>query len=191
MPTLTDLTNAIVKSSATKLYGTVLTRPAILVTDGKNVTYACDVQIGQYDVTGQINQTSTDLLGVPGSSSWTLAQLLTVGSILRNVPIARNNYELIYADVGNAVELTRDASGQWTVTGFALEQPGTFTLVEVDLGNMTIGPITDLSIQGRVLTLGELGTLIAGGWGLVPFGASGLFVGGVLQQITGMTGIVP
>lgn len=191
MPTLTDLTNAITKSNATTLYGTVLSRPALLVTDGVSVIYACDVQIGEYDVTGRINQTSSYLLGVPGSSSWTLDELLTVGSILRNVPIARNNYELIYADVGNAVELTRDQSGQWQVTGFAQEQPGTFNLVEVDLGNMTIGTITDLSISGRLLTLGELGTIIAGGWGIVPFGASGLFVGGALKQITGMTGITP
>lgn len=182
MGTLTDLTNARIKSNAKTLYGTVLTRPALLVSDGINLTYCCDVQIGANDVTGRINQIKY-LLGVPGASHYNpLNDPLTTSNILRNVPIARANYDLIYADIGNAVILTRSASGQWEVTGFAQERPGTVTLVPVDLGTLTIGPIEDLSVTSRMLMLGELKDY-GGGFGVIPLGAIAVFVGGVFKEI--------
>jgi len=199
MPVLTDLAAAQVKRDAKILYGKVLSRPALLVSDGIDVTYACDVEIGPTDPTGRISQyytldrqgnprtdrkglTTPGLIsGLPGQQGWDIDASAMINSVLRNVTIARNNLDLMYADVGTPVTLTRSASGQWEITGFAQEMPGTYTMVPVDLGNMTIGTIIDLSIDGRLLSLGELGTLEP--FGTLPLGASAIFVGGVMMSI--------
>ena len=103
-------------------------------------------------------------------------------SILRNVPVARNNRELTFADSGTAVELQRDASGQWEVVGLSDEMPGTYTSFTVDLGTFAFGAVTDLGLVSRPLTYAELAT--HGGYGNVPYGAIGVFQGGVLLELT-------
>lgn len=179
---LTDQTKTLITGNPTVLYGKVVTRPALLVTDGQNQIYACDVDIGVTDPTGLIDQTQKYLGGVPGSSSFATGDDLVYGTILHNVSIARNNQSLLYADVGNPVVLQRDGSGQWQVTGFGTEMPGTRVRIAVDLGDLTIGSITDLSIVARPLQLGELATY-GGGFGLCPLGAVGLFVGGQFKGL--------
>jgi hypothetical protein len=72
--------------------------------------------------------------------------------------------------------MTRSASGQWQITGFSMEQPGTYNLVPVDLTTMEIGSVLDMSIDSRLLTFSELGSLEP--FGSLPLGASGIFSGG-------------
>lgn len=181
MPVLTDLTHAQIKRYTKYLYGKVLTRPALLVSDGVQVIYACDVDIGPTDPTGKIDQYKRSLDNLPGQEGWELGDDLIYSTILRNVVIARNNADLIYADVGTPVTLTRGATGQYEITGLAIEQPGTYVLIPVHMGSMTLGPIIDQTIDGRLLTLGEIGELRP--FGEIPWGASGIFVGGVLISI--------
>jgi hypothetical protein len=102
---------------------------------------------------------------------------------LRNVPIAAGNNQLVYAETGAAVVLRRTASGQYKVTGFAKEMPGTFIRVPVTIETLTLGPAENLSLSSRPLTLEELG-LYAGGFGLCPFGAIAVFRGSTLIRIT-------
>lgn len=189
MPVLTDLASASVKRGVKILYGTVMSTPALLVSDGVNAVYACDVNIGPTDPTGRINQythpdsdRSEKLTGLPGQHEWELSDSLTVNTVMHNVTIARNNADLIYAAVGSPVVLARSASGQWQITGFSQEQPGTYTLVPVNLGDGTLGTVMDLSLEARMLTLIELGGLRP--FGDIPLGAGGIFSGGVLLQIT-------
>jgi hypothetical protein len=181
---LTDLTKAMIVGNPNVLYGKVMSRPALLVTDGKNTVYACDVDCGITDPTGLIDQSQKYLGGIPGSlpDPYQSGDDLVYGTILRNVPIARNNDSLLYADVGNPVILQRDGSGQWQIVGFGQEMTGTRTRIAVDLGDLTIGSITDFSIDARPLTYAELGT-IGGGYGTCPYGAIGIFVGGRLKEI--------
>jgi hypothetical protein len=195
MPVITDVASAQVKRGVRRLYGTVLSKPAPLVSDGIELIWACDVDIGAFDPTGRNRQfgnkdddiTGTgddddDLLeGLPGQDSFDLDASLMIDTTLHNVVIARNNADLIYAEVGNAVTLERSQSGQWQVTGFSIEKPGTYTVIPVDLGNMTIGTVVDMSIDGHMLTLGEMGTLSP--FGVIPFGAAGVFRGGKLLRI--------
>jgi hypothetical protein len=101
---------------------------------------------------------------------------------LRNVPIARANRELLYAEVGAAVRLRRTESGRYEVSGFSQEQPGTYIRIPVTLSTFVLGPIEDESVTGRPLTYEELATLGAG-YGFCPYGAVGIFKGGVLQEI--------
>lgn len=181
--TLTDLTQAVVNSNVTVLQGQVVTRPALLVSDGTNTTYACDVDVAMPTLDGKYDQTTLDLTGVPGTDHYVVDDSITTGTILRNVPVANNNGQLRYADIGNAVVLQRSTTGQWQITGFSQQIPGTHTRVPVDLGASEIGNIIDLSITGRRLTFLELST-IGGGFGVCPFGASGLFVAGALEYIS-------
>jgi hypothetical protein len=103
-------------------------------------------------------------------------------TILRDVPIARNNRELVFADAGAAVTLRRSANGRYEIVGLSNELPGTYTVFTLDLGTFAFGPVIDLTLAARPLTLGELSSL--GSFGVTPLGAVGLFRGGVLQEIT-------
>lgn len=205
MAILTDVTVAEIDRRARVLYGTILTRPTITVSDGVSLTYGCDVDIGPTDPTGLITQYKIenteeswikrwlkDVFGIddgppdlvhnlPGQEEWKLGQDLIYGTVMRNVTISRANAELIYADVGAAVRLERTGTGEWQIMGFAIEQPGTYTVIPVNLDDMTIGPIADLSITTRLLTFGELGTF--DDFGVLPFGASAIFMGNVLQRV--------
>jgi hypothetical protein len=171
MPTLTYLTQNQITESATQINGKVLSRPTLLTTDGTNVVYVVDVDIGLQPPAG------FDNLGNP---------ITTLGAgldtILRNVQIPRNNRDLIFAEAGNAVTLQRTANGFYQIIGFSSEMPGTYTRIIVDLGDFTFGDAIDLSLVSRPLTYEELS--IYGTYGIIPFGAVGLFVGGVLQEIT-------
>ncbi len=197
MPALTDLASAEVKRHVKKLYGKTLTRFAQVVTDGLNTVWACDVMVTPTDPTGRINQyinekngKSTFLTGLPGQKpeDWQLDDSLPghVDTTLRNVPIAKNNKDLIYADVGAPVIVERsDAGSGWQVIGFAQEMPGTHKMYPVDLGEMTIDTVIDLSVTTRLLTLAELGESYPDEYpfGSLPFGASAIYEGGVLARI--------
>jgi hypothetical protein len=169
MSTLSWLTNAIITDKRHELDGKVLSRPALLVTDGKSIVYACDVDIGINDTTGY-------------DQTLDLTNANIVGSILHNVPIAPGNDALIYADVGSAVRLRRSDSGRYEVIGFSLTMPGTNIRVPVNIDDLTFGPIEDRTLTSRPLTLGELSTY--GTFGSIPFGAVALFRGTTLIGIS-------
>ena len=192
MAVLTDLASAEVKRHVKRLFGKTLTRPTLLVSEGLNAVHAVDVHIGPTDPTGRINQyidekngKSTMLTGLPGQKKedWQLDDSLPgrVDTTLHNVPIARNNEDLLYADVGSPVIIDRSETGNWQVIGFSQERPGTHILYPVDLEDMSIGTIMDLSIETRLLTLAELGELRP--FGFLPFGASAIFEGGTMIQL--------
>lgn len=170
MATVTWLTNALISDSKTEIDGKVLTRPALLVTDGISIIYAVDVDIGISDTTGY-DQTQD------------LTNAEIVGSILHNVPIARGNDALRYADVGAAVRLRRTSSGRYEVIGFSLQMPGTNTRLSVNLNNLTFGQPEDRTLTTRPFTLGEL-AYYGGGFGVIPLGAIGVFAGPNLIRIT-------
>lgn len=151
MSILTYLTQAEIRKAADELDGKILTRPALLVTDGLSMIYAVDVDIGQENP-------------------------------LRNVPIARANRDLLYAETGAAVRLRRTESGRYEVSGFSQEAPGTYIRIPVHLETFVLGPAVDVTLTGRPLTYGELAT-IGGGYGVCPYGAIGIFRGGILQEI--------
>lgn len=139
--------------------GRTTSRPMLLVTDGQSLTYGVNVSIGD---------DRRELIGVP---------------------IARANRDIFYgAEVGSPCRLRRTASGQWEVVGFSRSMPGTFTQVPVTVPPFSLGPASgttigvpvDLTLSVRPLTLGEMAQY--GGFGIVPLGALGAFVGGTFTE---------
>lgn len=168
MSILSNIVEAEVRDAKDTLEGKTLTRPALLFTDGINVTYAVDVDIGQE---GKIN-VNGDIGILP----------------LKNVPISANNGELRYADIGQAVILKKSDMGHWEVSGFGKTMPGTFFMVPVTMPDYCLGvpvPVigdpTELGIEVRVLTYEELATY--GTYGEVPYGAVAVFENGTLTEI--------
>jgi hypothetical protein len=168
MSTLAYLTQAVLRDQKAELDGKVLTRPELLVTDGLNVIYAVDVDIGIVTPSGY-------------DAAQDLVDANVLGTVLHNVTIARGNRDLIYADVGAAVRLRRTASGQYEVVGFSQEMPGKQVRIPVDLEDFTFGDLQDLTMSSRRLTLAELAT--NGGFGTVPFGAIAIYRGGVFVRL--------
>ena len=178
MSTLTYLFSAYIKEAVTRVEGRTLTRPALIFTDGIEVTYAVDVDVG---MEGVINDNG-DVGLLP----------------LRNVAIAAGNNSLVYAEIGAAVELSRSSTGQWQVTGFSKTFPNTYTIVPVTLPQYCLtvpienpigDPVFHTPIVGtpisiaedfRLLTYEELS--IYGSYGSIPYGAVGVFVGGVFRD---------
>lgn len=152
MSLLVNLTQAIVDDNKNELDGKVLTRAALRVTDGRERIYAIDVDIGDAD------------------------------RVLRNVPLARANRDLLYAEPGNPVRLRRTADGRWEVIGFAREMPGSLERFAVDLETLTFGAIENLTLTALVVPYGELATL-GGGYGTAPYGIQALYRGTDLLEL--------
>jgi hypothetical protein len=163
MGTLTYLMRAQLRDARKELNGKILTRPQLLVTDGTNLIYACDVDIGVRDPKGddQVNLLVDQF-----------------NTILRNVPVARSDYQLIYAEVGAAVRLRRNDSGQYEIFGFSDEMPGKYVRIGVDLEDLALDPDEDVSVVGRVVAYGDL--IDFGLYGEVPYGMTALYVGDTL-----------
>jgi hypothetical protein len=154
---ITDVIEANTRGLLNTITGKVLSTPNLTVTDGVNLVYACDVDIGQTSVAG-------------------------VTEPLRNVPIAPGNLAVVYAGVGCAVTLTKGASGQYQITGFAQRMPGTYTRLGIDPATGAFGPPVDISITVIIIPLDQL-QFYGGGFGIIPLNATAVFQGGVLLRI--------
>ena len=138
-----------------QLIGTVASPFYQLYSDGDTWQWACDVDIGQPEV-------------------------------IRSVPVASNNREIVYAEQGKAVALQKMGSGKWCIVGLAKTCRGLghvmYVSFEEDLARITRDEFTGHII--RPLTYGELGTLVGGGYGALPYGAQGRFTpSGALIEI--------
>lgn len=165
---LTYLMRAEIDHSVKEIDGATLTRPTLLVTDGLALTYGVDVDVGLKD----IDTNTGDEVVTP----------------LRNVPIAVGNKDLIYADAGSAVRLRRSASGRWEVIGFSKRRPGTYIRIPVTIPSpgfepvpYTLGTVANVGLVARSLAYEELA--VYGGYGVVPYGATGIFRDGVLIEL--------
>ena len=106
-------------------------------------------------------------------------------TILRDVPIARNNRELVFADAGAAVTPRRSANGRYRDhQDSRMSSPARtpFLRSTSEISHSVRSSISP-TLAARPLTLGELATF-SGSFGVTPPGAIGLFKGGVLQEIS-------
>jgi hypothetical protein len=165
---LTYLMRTEIDQAKREVDGTTLTRPSLLITDGQALTYGVDVDIGAKSID---NSTGNEVVAP-----------------LRNVPIAAANKDLIYTDVGSAVRLRRSDSGRWEVVGFSKRRVGSYTRVGVFIPEPGFDPIlytiqspVNIGLVARPLSYDELITY--GGYGVVPYGATGIFRDGALIEL--------
>jgi hypothetical protein len=122
------------------------------------------------------------------AQNWTWACDVDIGEeeVLRNVPVATNNREVIYAQEGMPVALKRIGKGRYAIVGLAKKIKSTTHIIYVQFEE-GIGSIVGEELVGymvRLLTYGELQTY--GGYGVVPYGARGRFnAAGELIEILG------
>ncbi len=135
-----------------------------------------------------IEQADGDMVGTIASDfyqlagddhNWMYACDVDIGQpeVLRKVPVATNNRELVYAQIGKAVSLRRMGASGWCIVGLAKTCRGLGHLMYVSFDEdiATVMDTTWYGYRTRLLTLGELDTY--GGFGKVPFGAMGRFDG--------------
>ena len=97
---------------------------------------------------------------------------------LRNVPVANNCREILYAQIGMPVALTQMGPTRYAITGLSKKIQSTTRIIYVSFAD-AFGSIVNVINKGfiyRLLTYGEIGTLMPGmGYGLVPYGLRGKF----------------
>lgn len=156
---LTWLTKAQIDENVKEINGKTLSRPILYSGDGEGETYVVDVDVGD-----------------------------TEQQILYNVPIAPGNNELTYAEGGAPVRLQRESGGKWFISGFSKIMPGTYTKTPVTLPTFgfgipdySVGTPVDVGFSIRLLAYDELAD--NGGYGVLPYGAQGIYQGGVLLEV--------
>ncbi|MCL4504174.1 MAG: hypothetical protein M1438_20305 [Deltaproteobacteria bacterium] len=99
----------------------------------------------------------------------------TNNNVLRNVPVAQNNRDLLYAEIGKPVSLRRCNTGGYEIVGLAKHTIGDTHIIYVNLTDK-FGEITGNQTKGtktRQLNYEELA--LYGGYGILPYGVYGRF----------------
>jgi hypothetical protein len=135
---------------------------------------------------GQMQTTAGDLIGRIASpfyqlytdqQRWVWACDVDIGEdeLLRNVPVATNNKDILYADIGKPVALKKVGPGKYQIIGLAKTAKSTTHIIYLSAGEL-LGQIVGEELHGysiRPLTYEELDAY--GGYGVVPYGAHGRF----------------
>lgn len=118
--------------------------------------WGCDVDIGtSMTYTDEYNQEQTT-------------------SVLQSVPIAMNNREIFYAQVGWPVLLRRMSNSKYAIVGLGKSIKTTTEITYVSFTNgVSVVSRETRGYYYRRLTLGEMGTVEP--FGTLPFGAIGVF----------------
>ena len=94
------------------------------------------------------------------------------------VPVASNNREVIYAQEGKGVNLTKALNGKYQITGLSKTVYSTRHYTYLTFTEDTYAFVREETVGNttRKLTYGELGTLVTPlGYGTLPYGARGKF----------------
>lgn len=121
------------------------------------------------------------------SNNWVWACDVDIGEeeVLRNVPIASNNREILYAEEGKSVALKK-TNGKYVVAGLAKTSQGFGHVIYVTFADDVAVVVSEdwSGYSYRPLTYGELGTVTPGGYGTLPYGSRGKFTrAGILIEI--------
>jgi hypothetical protein len=112
------------------------------------------------------------------SSQWTYACDVDIGTeeVLRNVPIATNNRDILYAQEGMPVALRKQGPNKFAIVGLSKKCIGNIHILYMDFTD-DFGTIVNSENKGfiyRPLTYQEIGS-IYGGYGVLPYGVRGKF----------------
>jgi len=127
------------------------------------------------DLVGRIASPWYLLYDVLGNSQWSCDVDIGQAEVLRNVPLALNNREILYAEVGKPVALRRLGNGRFEVVGLSKHVLSDTHIIYVtfqdSVGEVVGGEWRRYSV--RLLTYAELD--LYGGYGFVAYGTYGRF----------------
>lgn len=149
-----------------------------------SLTRIIDWRIAQAEtqMTGTIASDFYQLQYDDGSGEkWTWACDVDIGEDepMTGVPVASNNREIIYAEIGKAVALSKMSSGKWCISGLAKKCRGLGHIIYMSFLDDKVSVVND-GWKGKLtrrLSLGELGGLGPSSFGALPLGAYGRFDG--------------
>lgn len=126
-------------------------------------------------MTGVIASPFYQYSGADGNWTWACDVDIGQEEVLRNVPVATNNRDILYATQGMPVTLARQGNNRLAITGLSKKVMGTMTIIEVTFDDDTIvvSEPTEYGYHIRPLTYEEL--MIYGEYGVIPYGAKGRF----------------
>jgi hypothetical protein len=148
------------------------------------------IEMSKTDAIGVIDSDFSQRSDQNSGDTWTWAcdvKLQGEDTVLKGVPIATNNRDVLYAEFGKAVEL-RQTNGKWSIVGLSKTVFGdthiskyTFTEdVAVYISEDWSGHTT------RKLTYGEIGEITVTGYGFLPYGIMGRFTrAGIFIEFVG------
>jgi hypothetical protein len=152
--TIRQVVDWVTESSSSETTGKIASAFYQLYDDANGWVWACDVDLGDDE-----------------------------GTVLSAVPVAANNRELIYAQEGSSVVLSKTLTGTYQITGLSKVVKGKtyYSYLTFEEDAVVISRTEVKGYTYRVLTLGEIGTLEPfGTFRLQPrgkFDADGAFVG--------------
>jgi len=122
----------VTESSSSEITGTIASEFYELYDDADGWIWACDVDLGDED-----------------------------GTVLSSVPVASSNRELIYAQEGSAVVLSKTLTGTYQITGLSKVVTGLtyYSYLTFEEDSVVISGTAVKGYKYRALTLGEIGTL--------------------------------
>jgi hypothetical protein len=127
---------------------------------------------------GNIASPFYELYDADGSWVWACDVDLGNEEVVRCVPVASNNREIIYAEQGRSVTLSRLNDGRWVINGLAKSLKSTVHFIYLSFVD-DMYQVLRKELRGyylRPLTYGEIGTLVAPyGYGVLPYGIYGRF----------------
>jgi hypothetical protein len=136
------------------------------------------------EMTGLVASPFYQLAADGGNWMWAVDVDIGEPEVLRNVPVATNNRDLFYAEIGQAVALRRQSDGRWAVVGLAKTSRGLGHIFYVSFEDDMVRVVSEdwTGQLTRRLTFGELGELQP--FGTLPWGCYGRFTpGGALSEI--------
>ncbi|MBW1953574.1 MAG: hypothetical protein JRI66_10905 [Deltaproteobacteria bacterium] len=132
----------------------------------------------KWERTGNIASPFYQLYDSDGNWVWACDVDIGDEEMLRCIPIATNNREILYAEQGRAVTLSRLNNGKWVITGLAKSLKSTVHYIYLSFTE-ELYQVLRKELRGyviRPLTYGELGALVPPyGYGVLPYGAQARF----------------
>ena len=172
MSILTYLLNAEIKDMQTEFDAKTLTRPTLSYSDGKQLMYCVDLDVGQQN----------PLRSVPIASNSRDAFYADVGSAVRVRRSESGWFEVTGLSKrmpGTLVEVPV------SIPKFKFSPLKVYSgpTPSASTGGVIVGTPQSIGLSSRSLTYGELATF--GGYGTVPYGCIALYSGGTLLGING------
>lgn len=132
----------------------------------------------KFSITGKVISEFFEYSDANGNWCWGANVHIGDGKVLKNVPVASNNRDVIYSQQNKGVVLNRMSDNRWAISGISkvVTDNTHYTYVEFKDDIFSIVGEEMKGVVVRPMTYGELGNTVEPyGYGVLPYGIQGLF----------------